>query len=135
VRRGVSWYSSVMAKKKILVVDDSVAIARALKTNLDDTGRFEVRIENDPRKARAAVGEFGPDLVLLDVIMPGMDGGAVAAEIRQDVRMKDMPVIFLTSILNRAEAEARGGKLGDDPVLAKPVTVSELLAAIDKVLG
>ena len=124
-----------MTKKKILVVDDDKALSRMVKLGLEQTGRYEVRVENDARNALAAALSFRPDLMLLDVIMPDKDGGTVASEIRQDKNLKNTPVIFLTSILGKDEAADRGGKLGKEPVLAKPVSADELLKKIEECLG
>ncbi|MDB6030786.1 MAG: response regulator receiver protein, partial [Verrucomicrobiales bacterium] len=71
-----------MTPKKVLIVDDEVSITRLLKLNLERTGLFVVRDENRASKALQAAKEFKPDVVLLDVMMPEMDGGDVAALIR-----------------------------------------------------
>ncbi len=123
------------AKRRVLIVDDNVMISRLLKSTLEGTGSYQVLVENEPRRACLVARDFRPDIVLLDVIMPEMDGGTVASKMRQDPDLKDTPVIFLTSILGKDEAVAKGGMIGDDPVLAKPVTATELLAAIDKALN
>ena len=123
-----------MSKKRILVVDDNVRISRALKLTLEQAGPYEVMVENDPRRAKSVALNFRPDLIILDVIMPEMDGGTVASDIREHDSMKDMPVLFLTSILDKDEAAAKDGKIGHDPVMAKPVTADELVARIEKML-
>jgi CheY-like chemotaxis protein len=119
-------------KKKILIVDDDVSLSLSLRTALERAGPYEVRTVNDPRKAVHAVRDFEPDLILMDVIMPFQDGGAVAAEIRADPAMSGIPVVFLTSILDKDEAAMKGGRIGPDPVLAKPVTLAELLPVVEK---
>src|SRR5258706_15639749 len=86
-----------MLPKKILVVDDEVTITRLLKLNLEKTGAYVVREENRGAKAYAAAREFKPDLILLDVMMPDLDGGEVAAQLQADPLMKGIPIIFLTA--------------------------------------
>lgn len=71
-----------MNKHRILIVDDEHAITRMVKLNLESTGRYEVRGENSSVNALAVAREFRPDLVLLDVIMPGADGGEIAARMK-----------------------------------------------------
>jgi DNA-binding response OmpR family regulator len=122
-------------KTRILVVDDDVSLSETVQDVLTQTGRFEVETENDPLKACAAVNRFHPQLILLDVIMPFMDGGTVASKIREDPRFARVPVIFFTSILDQEEAAVRGNTLGNDPVLAKPISISALIAKIDEVLA
>ncbi|MDI6774304.1 MAG: response regulator [Verrucomicrobiota bacterium] len=121
-------------KTKILIVDDDVALSQTLKAGLEQSGIYHARVENSLRKAKLAALDFQPDILLLDVIMPDKDGGMVAAEMREDSRLKDIPVMFLTSIVGKDEAKAMGGKTGDDPVLAKPVTVAEVAAGIEKLM-
>jgi len=123
-----------MTRRRVLIVDDSIELARALKAALEQAGPYEARLINDPHQALNSCIDFRPDIVLMDVIMPGMDGGDAAAHIRQDPAFKDMPVIFLTSILGKDEAARKGGLIGHDPVMAKPVTISELTARIEQVL-
>ena len=120
-------------KQKILVVDDDVRLSQTLKLLLGSTGRFTVQVVNDPLKACAEAKRIHPDLIILDVIMPFMDGGTVAARIREEPSLAETPVIFLTSILDREEAAVKGNTIGNDPVLAKPVTTAELIAQIDAV--
>ena len=73
-----------MNTKRILVVDDEPSVTRSLKLNLENTMRYEVRIENDSSRVVAAAREFHPDLILLDVVMPGLDGCDVSARIHAD---------------------------------------------------
>ncbi len=123
-------------RKKILIVDDDEAIARAVKQSIQASApQYEIAIETDSRKAIAAALAFQPDLVLMDVIMPWMDGSTVVSEMRKDMVLEETPVIYLTSIIGKREQESHGGFIGRDPVLAKPVDMSELLTLIDRVIG
>lgn len=101
-----------MIKKKILVVDDEGGMTRMLKRNLEATNRFEVRTENSGGAAVKAAREFLPDLILLDVMMPDMDGGTVAAKIKEDKTLAHTPVIFLSAIVKKEETQATGGNIG-----------------------
>lgn len=124
-----------MSKIKVLVVDDEAGITRMLKRNLEATTRFEVRTENVSKQALAAAREFGPDLVVLDVMMPDMDGGEVAAALKDDAKLAKVPVIFLSAIVKPSEVQAKGGKIGGRVFLAKPVQLKDLVACIDRLLG
>jgi DNA-binding response OmpR family regulator len=122
-------------KKRILVVDDEASITRLLKLNLEQTNDYVVRGENDSNRAIATAEEFQPDLILLDVMMPGIDGGELASRFHEHSRLKSVPIVFLTAAATKAEVYARGGKVGGLPFLAKPVELSEVVACLKKQLG
>ena len=124
-----------MPKKKILIIDDEVGYTRMVKLNLEKTGEFEVREVNYAPNAIAAAREFKPDLVLLDVIMPAMDGGDVKARLQADPHLNDTPVIFLTAALSVNETHGAPQKSGGEQFLAKPVSLSVLLACIKETLS
>lgn len=124
-----------MAVKKILVVDDEEKLTRMMKRNLEMSGKFQVRMENDGAKAVNAAREFKPDLVLLDVMMPGMDGGEVAEKMRDDPELARIPVVFLTAIVTKDEVADSGGTISGHPFLAKPVKADELVRVIEENLG
>ena len=125
-----------MAKKKILVVDDEASLTRMLRRNLEATGKYEVREENSGSHAYKTAREFQPDMIILDVMMPDMDGGDVAAKIQDDESLKHIPIVFLTAILKKEEvAESTGSTIGGRTFLVKPVKVDDLIACIDNHLG
>ena len=124
-----------MEKKRILMIDDEPSFTRLIKLNLEQIGPYDVRVENDGKRAFEAAREFRPHLVLLDVIMPGMDGGEVAAQIRADAQLKDTPIVFLTAVVSRETVSAKGEMIGGNTFLAKPVTVLDVVASIEKHLA
>ena len=124
-----------MTKKRILVVDDETSITRLLKLNLEQSGHYVVRTENLGAQGLPAAQEFRPDLVLLDVMMPDMDGGDVAAAIQSDPNFHRLPVIFLTAVVKEEEVRARDGVIGGFPYIAKPLNVKGVIAEIEKQLA
>lgn len=124
-----------MTRTRVLVVDDNEILANTVKLGLEQWGTYEVEVICDPARAAATALDNPPDIILLDVIMPGRDGGSVAAEIREHPRTSSIPIVFLTSILGKDEASLKGGHLADAPVLAKPVTIEQLTEQIQKSLG
>lgn len=122
-------------KKRILLVDDEAGITRMMRRNLEATGRFEVLDLNDPTRALETARQFRPDLVLLDVMMPEMDGGTVAAAFAEEPQLARVPIIFLTAIVSKKEVEPTGSLIGSHTFLAKPVVFNDLLACIDGQLG
>ena len=122
-------------KKRILVVDDEVALTRMVKLNLERTGDYEVRTENKGAMAVPAARKFKPDLILLDVMMPGMTGDEVAAELKEDPLLAKIKFIFVTAIVTKSETGETGSKIGGNVFLAKPVKAQELIDTIERVLA
>ncbi|MGW8228624.1 MAG: response regulator [Gammaproteobacteria bacterium] len=122
-------------KKRILVVDDEPALTRMVKLNLERTGNYEVRTENQGSMAIQAAREFKPDLILLDVMMPDMSGDEVSAQMKEDEELSKIKSVFMTAIVTKDETEAMGSNIGGNEFLAKPVKTDELIATIERVLG
>ena len=118
----------IIQKKKILIIDDEANTTRALKETLERTGGYEVREENEATNSVDAAKEFMPDLILLDVGMPHMDGGEVAFRIESDEELKYIPIVFLTAMIRKEEEGIIGGR----PFVAKPVTREQLIDTIEK---
>jgi CheY-like chemotaxis protein len=97
------WGGANMAKKRILIVDDEDRYARMMKLVLEQTGLYEVDYESKPLKAAAKAREFKPDLLLLDVIMPEMDGGDLAHQFENDPDLGKIPIVFLTALVGGKE--------------------------------
>jgi CheY-like chemotaxis protein len=122
-------------KKRILVVDDKAANTRLLKLYLEQTNDYLVREENDATAAVSSAEEFQPHLILLDVMMPGIDGGELAARLQANSKLKAVPIVFLTSAVTKGEVDAGGGRLGGFPFLAKPVVLSEVVTCLKQHLA
>src|SRR3989442_10352231 len=101
-----------MSKKRILVVDDEPSITRLLKLNLELTGNYEVREENSGARVVEVAQKFKPDLILLDVMMPDVDGGDVAAKLKQNSSLRDTPVVFLTAAVRQEDLGGSEGMIG-----------------------
>jgi DNA-binding response OmpR family regulator len=123
-----------MTFPRILVVDDDPNLSDLVRFFLEKTKRFEVRVENRSALAFAAAREFHPDLILLDIDMPGKDGGEVAREIATDATLRGVPILFFTSLISRAEAGGHEVLRGGQRYLAKPVDPAVLIAAVDRML-
>ena len=121
-------------KKRILMVDDEAALTRMVKLNLERTGNYEVRTENEGAKAIAAAREFKPDLIMLDVMMPGMSGDEIAAQLKEDPELSKIKFIFVTAIVTRDETGQAGSEIGGNVFLAKPIKADELIDTIEQVL-
>lgn len=91
-------------KKRIMIVDDSAVMLRSMKGILDRT--YTVYLSTSGKQALQAIPEKQPDLVLLDYKMPEMDGIAVLEAMRADDSMKDIPIVFLTSVADRKTVDS-----------------------------
>ena len=125
----------VPVRKKIFVVDDEPDFTSLLKRALESTGEFEVQTENIPSLALNAALKFNPDLILLDVIMPGIDGGTLEARLKSVPALKHKPVIFLTATISPREAGKSGLASAGNIFLAKPVDLDTLVNRINSMLA
>jgi DNA-binding response OmpR family regulator len=123
-----------MDKRRVLIVDDETGLTRMVKLTLERTNRYEVREENNAATAVATAREYQPDVIILDVVMPGQDGGQVLAQLRADTALQKVPVIFLTATMDRESVKSRHGQIGGQPLLAKPVDLKELTRGIEQAL-
>jgi CheY-like chemotaxis protein len=121
-------------KKRILVVDDQIADTRFVKLSLESTNEYVVEEENHAAAAISTAEEFQPDLILLDVMMPDVDGGELAARFREHPELKAVPIVFLTAAITKKEVEQRRGLVGGASFLAKPVALREMVACIERQL-
>jgi CheY-like chemotaxis protein len=118
-------------KRRILIVDDDANSTHLVKILLERSGPYLVLEENDPTKADQTAHNFKPDVILLDIIMPKMDGGELATQIEADRELHDIPIIFLTALVTHGEATG-GLQIQGHPFVAKPISIPELIEAIEK---
>ncbi|MDP8298817.1 MAG: diguanylate cyclase [Candidatus Tantalella remota] len=120
-------------RKKILVVDDEEDILKILDTILSDAG-FEVATYNTGRGVRDKMIEFMPELVLLDIMLPGKDGIWIKKQLNADPQLSSVPIIFLTA-KKETDDVVKGLDLGADDYVTKPFNGEELVARIKAILG
>ncbi|MEP6936695.1 MAG: response regulator [Chthoniobacterales bacterium] len=124
-----------MNKSKILIIDDDPGLSKLVQITLEKTRLYEAKVENRSQNALRVAREFRPDLILLDVDMPGLDGGDVARLIRADSTLQQIPVVFFTSIISPDEAGQGMVSRGGENFLAKPVDANVLIRSIESLLG
>ena len=117
--------------RRILIVDDDRDGTRLLKSLLEEISHYLVLEENDAAKAHESARDFRPDLILLDMMMPQVDGRDIAAQIDADPELQRTPIIFLTALATKVEAKA-GMSFQGHPVLAKPINILELINKIEE---
>ena len=121
-----------MRTSNILIIDDDDIVARTIERCLRGK-EFQVNMANSGVAGLKAAHRKIPDLVILDVIMPGMDGFTVCKEMREDPILKDVPILFLTAKIKPEDAIV-GLSLGADDYLRKPFNVDELLLRVVAIL-
>ncbi len=117
---------------RILVVDDSLTIRMQIKDLLLENG-FDVMLAEDGPGCLRVMEEKRPDVILLDIIMPGMDGIEVCRRIKDDERLGDIPILILTNVTD-VDNKVRGLNAGADDYITKPFSVEELVARVDSVI-
>lgn len=122
-----------MKKKRILVVDDEKDFLNIIKLNLEMTGKYEVLTVSTGKDIVSHLNSFRPDIILLDLIMPGVGGMDVCEMLNNDSRGRKTPVIIL-SALEKDQDKLKAYKLGVVDYLTKPINMKELAARIDKAL-
>lgn len=121
-----------MSKQTILVVDDEQDLLDLIEYNLKKEGFVVIKAENGLEGIKAAK-EHKPDLILLDIMMPKMDGLEVCNQIRQDKEIKKTPIIFLTA-RGDEKTEVEGLNMGGDDYITKPISTTKLMSRIKAVL-
>lgn len=119
-------------KKRILIVDDEPGYAEVVKVILEETYRYEVEIETSAEHALQTAKRYQPDLILLDLTMPGVPGGEVANRLLNDPETSRVPIIFLTAAVRREESESRGGLIGGRRFLSKMLPLADIQKALDQ---
>src|SRR3990167_2901475 len=114
--------------KRILVVDDGVELGTMLERHLKRDG-YEVVLARDGEGLRK-VQITKPDLIILDIMMPKMDGGEMYSKLRANPKTKDIPVIFLTALKTQVDDVMLGRDVGTFTIFSKPFDHHELLGTI-----
>ena len=117
---------------KILIVDDEPSITVPLKF-LMEQNQFEVMVVHNGPDALAAIDDFEPDLVLLDVMLPTIDGFQVCQEMKSDPRRKTIKVVFLSAMTRDLDI-AKGNTLGADAYITKPFSNADVVRQVKDLL-
>ena len=123
---------STVQLHQLLIVDDEPDVTELLKYKLEQDG-YRCKVLNNPVQFVGCVRDYHPDLIILDIMMPGLDGIQLCNIAKADPVMKDIPIIFLTA-RDEPEDRIKGLKAGSDDYISKPFNMQELLLRVDKVL-
>ncbi len=119
--------------KKILVVDDNPDILMMLDGRLKTSG-YEVRGVLNGDAALKQIEADPPDLILLDIMMPGMEGNVLAQTLKANPRWKEIPIVFMTALRKPGEQERAGAQVGSNIIFSKPFEFSELLETLQTLI-
>lgn len=120
--------------KKILVVDDEPDLVNYLSTFLEDEG-YEVFTAPDGRRALAAARAKSPDLITLDITMPGISGIEVLTTLRRDPELAHIPVIVITGVAGFDQQTSYRGVRPPEAFMQKPMNLEMLSAHVERLLG
>lgn len=119
--------------KRVLLAEDEANIAESITFLLERAG-FDISVEQDGRKALDAVMADAPDVLVLDVMLPGLDGYEILRKLRADRRGESLPVLMLTAKGQREDREM-ALKCGADLFITKPFSNAEIVSAVRKLAG
>jgi len=120
--------------QKILVVDDEPDIVKVLVARLKENG-YETITAFDGNQALVQAEHYQPHLIILDIMMPGMDGTEAAQKLKENPKTQDIPIIFLSALQTKTEEQGEGDRIGGNVILAKPFEIDILLKKIREMAG
>lgn len=121
-----------MKSDEVLIVDDDIVSQNMLRNTLGKAG-YKLSVASNGREAIRLATERLPGVIILDIMMPDIDGSEVAEILRENERTKDIPIIFLSVLISKSEEKA-GGKKGIVSFLSKPYNREVLLNEVRKYL-
>lgn len=122
-----------MSKSLILIIDDDADFSLMVKMNLESMGNFEVIISSSSKEGLVQAQKTKPDLILLDLVMPGIDGFEALKSLKKNPGTKDIPVVMLT-VKDDEVSKLKALQLYSEAYITKPIGADELKAVVDKIL-
>ena len=120
--------------KKILIIDDEADICNFSKKVLERTGKFQATVTQDSVAGINIARSEKPDLILLDINMPQLDGGEVAQQLSDSPLTSSIPIVFITALLTKEDLDPEG-RVNKHFFLPKPISPNELIDKIEAILG
>jgi len=120
-------------RKSIVIIDDEKDILGSLSNYLERYG-YSIEADENGQDGLRLVQDRQPDLVILDLMLPDIDGSDIAARLQEDSLTSHIPVIFLTCIVRKSE-QPKPGRVGKRCVVAKPCSPAEILVRVRDIIG
>jgi len=121
---------STFHMKKVLIIDDEEHYCRALKKGLEMKGNFQVLTATRGEEGIRIAKQQKPDIILLDIVMPDMAGTVVAEALSNNPVTANIPIIFVTAIVQHHEVSEGGGVVGGQIFVAKPIMMDDMINKI-----
>lgn len=121
-------------KKRVLVVDDEPSIVEMLVELLERDGRFEVRTASTGFDAGVLAGEFQPDVIILDYMLPDINGNVMCRTVRSNPNLEHVKIIIVSGVVNREEIESLLSE-GANDFIKKPFEIDQLIGKIAELVG
>ena len=122
-----------MSKKKILAADDEPYVLRVIQMKLSNAG-YEVETVTNGIEAWEKIQSVKPDMLITDIVMPGLNGYELTRKVRMEEKFRDLPVLMLTG-RGESEDELKGYEAGVNQFLTKPFSPRELLSLVETILN
>ncbi|MFN3550747.1 MAG: response regulator transcription factor [Endomicrobiia bacterium] len=122
-----------MVQKKILIIEDDKDLVEIIKLHLEKEG-YETDYAYDGQEALKKIDYFKPDLIILDVMVPKMNGAMINTQLKNNSKTKDIPIIVITGKMGAKELFLTGQQLNVSAFFYKPVLISEIVNEIKKLL-
>lgn len=119
-----------MEKKKILVADDDRSVTEVMKNSLESRG-YDVVVTHDGKEALEVAKIYRPDVAVLDVLMPGMDGVRVASYLKLDQETRDIAVIILTGFIDKENEKSLQESMRGAQFITKPFNIKDFVKAVE----
>ncbi|MDA0814158.1 MAG: response regulator [Verrucomicrobia bacterium] len=119
---------------RILIVDDEKEFTDLLQMQMRRCANVQLRVVNHSEQVIDAARQFKPAVILLDIVMPGLDGGELLHKLEADEKLKQIPVIIVSALTTQSETES-GLTASGHALIAKPVKTEVLISRIENVLG
>ncbi len=123
-----------MDKRKLLLIDDDLALGEMLKLKLEKTGNYDATYSPDGNRIVELAREVKPELIILDIDMPGTDGREARAALQESSDTQGIPVLFLSSLVTPEDVAASGGIIGGEAIASKRMEVSDLISRVESML-
>ena len=120
--------------KKILIAEDDRFLANAYKVKLAKSG-FETQIASDGDEVMAMLSSFIPDIIVLDLVMPGKDGFSVLTDLKKDPKLSKIPVIVASNLGQKEDADRARALGADDYIIKTDMSLGGIIEKINKVIG
>lgn len=118
---------------KVLVIDDEKLQTKMIQRHLEAIGSYTVRIENEGARALTSAFEFAPDVILLDIVMPQVDGHSITQQLKAEPQTAHTPIIFISALARKTDTIGTLSQIKDSYFLAKPFLRNDLIHAIETV--